>query len=88
MRWFYNLKISVKLIIGFLLVAAIAGVVGSVAVVSIKQMNEADILMYEDNTLGIEYISNASLQFQRMRFNTARLLLFDDVEQKNETIKK
>jgi methyl-accepting chemotaxis protein len=28
MRWFYNLKISAKLIIGFLFVAVIAGVVG------------------------------------------------------------
>ena len=88
MRWFYNLKISAKLIIGFLVVAAIAGIVGSVALVNINNMSEADVLMYENNTLGIDYISSAALQFQRMRFNTARLLLFEDAERKNESIKK
>ena len=48
MRWFYNLKISAKLIIGFLVVAAIAGIVGSVALVNINNMSEADVLMYEE----------------------------------------
>jgi methyl-accepting chemotaxis protein len=88
MRWFYNLKISAKLTISFLIVAAIAGVVGGVALVNINNMSEADELMYEENTLGIDYIANASLQFQRMRFNSAKILLFDDKEQQNEATKK
>ena len=53
MRWFYNLKISAKLIIGFLFVAMIAGVVGVVALVNINNMSQADVLMYEENTLGL-----------------------------------
>jgi len=35
LRWYYNLKISAKLIIGFLLLALVAGVVGVVALSNI-----------------------------------------------------
>jgi methyl-accepting chemotaxis protein len=61
MNWFYNLKISAKLIIGFLLVAIIAGIVGIVGLVNINNISEADALLYEENTLGIEYIGIASV---------------------------
>ena len=73
MSWFYNLKISAKLIIGFLLVEVIAGIVGIVGLVNVNNMSEADVLLYEDNTLGIQHISDAALQFLRMRFNSSRL---------------
>ena len=36
MKWFYNLKISVKLLSGFLLVALIAGVVGAFGIFQIN----------------------------------------------------
>ena len=51
MRWFYNLKISAKLIIGFLVVATIAAIVGIVALVNIENMREADVQLYEENKL-------------------------------------
>jgi len=88
MRWFYDLRISAKLIISFLLVAVIAGVVGGVALININSMSEADVSMYEDNTMGIDYIANASLHFQRLRFNSAKMLLFDDEKQQNDAIGK
>lgn len=39
MRWFYNMKISTKLISGFVIVALMAAVVG---VVGLKNINEMD----------------------------------------------
>ena len=89
MSWFYNLKISAKLIIGFLLVAVIAGIVGIVGLVNVNNMSEADVLLYEDNTLGIQHISDAALLFLRMRFNASRLLLFEgDKKGQDESIEK
>jgi len=88
MHWFYNLKISAKLIISFLIVAAIAGVVGGVALVNINNMSEADKLLYEENVLGIDYAANAGLQYQRMRFNSAKVLLLENTEEQNEIIGK
>ena len=88
MRWYLNLKISAKLIIAFLLLAAIAAVVGGVALSNINNMSREDVFLYENNTLGISYAADAALQFQRMRFNSARMLLFDEVEKQNESIGK
>ncbi|HOM02430.1 MAG TPA: methyl-accepting chemotaxis protein [Acetivibrio sp.] len=88
MRWFYNLKISAKLIIGFLIVAAISGVVGGVGLSNINNMSKEDVELYENNTLGISYAAEAALQFQRMRFNGARMLLFDDSAKQSESIEK
>lgn len=88
MRWFYNLKISAKLIIGFLVVATIAAIVGIVALVNIENMRKADVYLYEENTLGIEYASNAALRFQRMRFNTVKVLLFTDAKDQNDVLEK
>lgn len=87
-RWYYDLKISAKLIIAFLVLAVIAGVVGGVALVNINNMSQADVQLYEDNTMGINYIAEAALQFQRMRFNAARMMLFDDSAKQKESMVK
>ena len=86
MRWFYNLKISAKLIIGFLVVAAIAGIVGSVALVNINNMSEADVLMYEENVLGLDYAGNAAVEFQEVRLYVTKILLNDTAEEQNKSI--
>ncbi|WP_324361250.1 HAMP domain-containing methyl-accepting chemotaxis protein [Acetivibrio sp.] len=77
MRWYYNLKISAKLIVGFLLLAVVAGVVGVIALININNMSKADVALYEDNTMGINYAAGASLRFQRMRYNSAKILVYD-----------
>ena len=38
MKWFLNLKIGVKLIIGFILVSIVAGTIGIVGAVNIKKL--------------------------------------------------
>jgi methyl-accepting chemotaxis protein len=86
MRWFYNLKISAKLIIGFLFVAVIAGVVGGVALVNINNMSEADVLMYEENVLGLDYAGNAAVEFQEVRLYVTKILLNDTAEEQNKSI--
>ncbi|GAE90680.1 methyl-accepting chemotaxis protein [Acetivibrio straminisolvens JCM 21531] len=51
MQWYYNLKISAKLIIGFLVLAVIAAIVGGVALVNINNMSQEDVELYEENTM-------------------------------------
>ncbi|MGI6683971.1 MAG: methyl-accepting chemotaxis protein [Bacillota bacterium] len=74
MKWFYNLKITTKLVMGFMIVALIAGAVGGVGILSIRDMNKANTLLYEENTLGIEYMGNASYQYQGMRVNILKTM--------------
>ncbi len=78
MKWFYNLKIATKLIISFLVVALIAGVVGVVGLLNIMKITEADTLLYEENTLGVEYSSKAAIYYQRLRYNAIEMILLKD----------
>ncbi|HWT73392.1 MAG TPA: HAMP domain-containing methyl-accepting chemotaxis protein [Mobilitalea sp.] len=77
MRWFKNLKIAAKLIISFILVSMIAGTVGTIGFININQINNADTQLYSDNTLGISNIGKAAIYYQRIRFNTVKMMLDD-----------
>lgn len=85
MSWFYNLKISAKLIIGFMTVAIIAGVIGIVGVRYINTIIKADSELYEENVLGLEYAGDANGYFQRARVNTLKMLLQNDENARSAT---
>jgi len=78
MNWYKNWKISVKLITGFLLVAIIAGLVGLVGLTNIMRLDDADSLLYKNNTLGIKYMGDAARFYQRLKYNTAEMILKKD----------
>lgn len=88
MGWFRNLKISIKLLVGFLAVAVIAGIIGVVGVINIMNIDKASTQLYEDNTLGLRHVGDASIQFQRIRVNALKLLLVTDEKERSEYIDK
>ena len=88
MSWFYNLKIAVKLLIGFILVAVIAGVIGVVGVVNINNINTNDTTLYEKATIPLEQMSGISTAFQRMRVNIRDAILSTSQEEINANITK
>jgi len=75
MKWFYNLKISVKLILSFVLVALIAGLIGYEGISSLKTADNSDTFLYEANTFPLSLSSNISTSFQRMRANGLELVI-------------
>lgn len=88
MKWFKNLKIAAKLIIGFLLVAIIAVVVGIVGLTNMYKINEGSDLLFRRDTLGLAYAGDSSTTFQRLRYNALKLTIVDTEEDKAETITK
>lgn len=88
MKWFYNLKISAKLLTGFLIMVLIAGIIGTTGLVSIFTMNKANTLLYEENTLGVQYAGNAATYYQRLRYNIAEMIILHDDLQKETFAKK
>jgi methyl-accepting chemotaxis protein len=70
LKWFKELKISVKLILGFVLVAIIAGVVGMVGIINIKTIGKIDRILYENMTVPIAEISRNAAAFQTVRVLT------------------
>ncbi len=83
MKWFHNMRISAKLLLGFGIVAVIAGVVGIIAIINIKSITEADRMLYQENTLGIYDAGYAGMNFQKLRLFTFQLL-YDAGEGKQE----
>jgi len=79
MGWFNNMKVGTKLTAGFLLVAAIAAVVGIFGVTMMRQLNAEGVKIYERITIPMEDLASMSVSFQRVRIN-----LRDAVESKDD----
>lgn len=77
MNWYKNLKISIKLIIGFLIVAVITAVVGIVGTVSLNQVSDNANNIYEYVAEPIVVISEVVDLYQQNRIETRNMLLQD-----------
>jgi methyl-accepting chemotaxis protein len=84
MSWYYNLKISVKLLSAFIVVAIIAGVIGAIGVVEIKKIDDASTKLYEKITIPISDLGDISTAFQRQRVNSRDLLDAATLEEKQK----
>jgi methyl-accepting chemotaxis protein len=69
MDLFNDMKIGWKLILAFLLMAAIAAVIGVTGIVKIRQINNADTKLYEKMTVPLGDLAFISVSFQRIRIN-------------------
>ena len=78
MKWFYDLRISMKLILGFILVAILAGSIGGVGIYSIYTINRDYTEMYENNTIPLDYVEKAAVYYQRTRINLLNMILDPD----------
>lgn len=69
MKWLDNIKVGVKILTGFILVAIIAGVIGYIGIKNIKQIVNRDTMLYKNMTVPISNLSNISTSFQLTRVN-------------------
>jgi len=75
------------LLLSFLIVAVVATVIGVVGLTNITRINEADTLLFEQNTLGIKYIGDAARYYQRFKYNLAEMILYKDDSLKDNYVK-
>lgn len=78
MRWYNNLKISVKLLIGFIIVALIAGVVGIIGITNIKKIQVLDADMYTRHTSTLDDLAVILQDYQSERVILRDLFLLKD----------
>ncbi len=81
MAWFNDLKISIKLILGFAFVAIIAGINGYIGLYSITELEKSDETMYDHMTLPISDMAVIVDNYQRIRVALRDMLLTDDKEE-------
>lgn len=85
MNWYRNLKISAKLIIGFLFVAVLAGIIGITGVLSLNDVSDNADYLYSYATVPIRQVSGALNLYQENRVETRNLLLIEskaEIEQR------
>ena len=85
MKWFKNLKIAAKLIVGFLIVAVLAVAVGCVGILNILNIKNSDTQLYNEDTLGLQYAGDAAVEFMQIRYNSLKLIYAEDQSTIEET---
>ncbi|MGE5352127.1 MAG: methyl-accepting chemotaxis protein [Acidobacteriota bacterium] len=86
MKWFYDLRISIKMLISFILVALIAGIVGYLGISNLKRANDSDIALYQYNTVPLSIMIDLTDNFQRMRANGLELMIAKTQEEHQNAI--
>jgi methyl-accepting chemotaxis protein len=69
-KWWVNLKIGVKLTLGFTVVAMIAGVIGLVGTLNIYRISRAGQTVYRENITVLGPLHRISTQLLKVRNNT------------------
>jgi len=75
MSWFYNLKLSHKLMAAFLMLALITGMVGYVGINKIRIIKAADTTLYQENVLPFQDLNSVALAFQMRRVQLKDMLI-------------
>jgi methyl-accepting chemotaxis protein len=78
MKWFLNLRLSAKLISGFIVVAFIAAIVGGIGIVSLKSIDKSDTELYENITIPVGQAGDMSVKFQKVRVDIRDMILASD----------
>lgn len=81
-KWFNDLKISKKLMIGFLFVALLGVVTGLVGIVNLLGITNNQQKAYDQCTLGIEYAYEAKCGLMDVRTMVRDLYIYYDTEKK------
>lgn len=81
MKWFNNMKLSGKLLLGFALVAAITGIVGAVGSYQMNGMSQSDLKLYNNMTMPIEQVSVIYKNFEKINVKISTMAYKNDAAQ-------
>ncbi len=86
MKWFYNLKISAKLLTGFIIVSFLTGLVGFIGVVNIHKLEDLGRELFEVNTVPLVYLSQAATSYHRIRVNIRDVIIERDADARKKYV--
>ncbi|MGA2649794.1 MAG: methyl-accepting chemotaxis protein [Terracidiphilus sp.] len=84
MKWFYDMKIGVKLIGAFIIVGAITAIVGFVGVRSMGKIADMAASSYANETLGLAYLKQADVEMVHAARAEKNLLLSSSPEERDK----
>ncbi len=75
-QWILNQKISKKLMMGFLVIAVLAAIVGVVGIINMRTFTRNENTLYEENMLSVMHISDMREEFDSIRVNVRNLVIY------------
>lgn len=84
MNIFRNVKIRVRLLASFIIVAMIAAVIGIVGVININKINDLDTKMYENNVKPLDTLVTITYDFGAIRSRFKDVILADNAADMKE----
>lgn len=81
-----KLKIRTKLLAGFIFVALIGVFIGTVGIVNIRQIDDADTLLYEQATVPLGYMLHIYGDYLNVRVLLHKMLLTDSLAEKQQML--
>ena len=73
-----NLKVSMKLVVSFLIVIALSVTVGIVGIIGMMQINDGSTEIYERQSVPLSDIAEAREYFQRLRVQQREVVIYHD----------
>jgi methyl-accepting chemotaxis protein len=84
MKWFYDMKIGIRLCLAFVIVGAITAAVGYLGVASLSKIAELSRASYEKETLGIAYLKQANVDVIGVDRAVKNVLLSNTAEEREQ----
>ena len=84
LKWFSNLRIGLRIIIGFFLMIALSCIIGIVGISNLNSVQDSYSLDYTNSTLAMEYIESISSHFQQVRVNILSYILYSDSNEERD----
>lgn len=78
MKWFYNMKLSKKLISSFVIISMLAGIIGAIGIVNLNNIDKNYTEMYKNYGLPLEEIGMVGNYFHKNRALLRSMMLTDD----------
>lgn len=78
MKLFYNMKISLKLMLGFTFIGLIAMIVGVIGIININKLDDSNTVLYEKATVPITQTSELIESFEKTRVNLRNMIIESD----------
>ncbi len=88
MHWFKSLRLATQLILGFLVVASLIAVTGTIGYMQVADINAASNRIYTNVTVPLTQLSNVSTAFQRVRVNLRDVCNAKDPQEKAKAIER
>ena len=85
MQMISNMKIGVRLTLGFLLVVALTAIIGFIGIRNLNQVNDLSDRMYDMDVVGLSTLQEANIQLLSANRAVRRSMMATTLEERDES---